>query len=191
MADDEPDHDRSIEYLGVTDEASHYLFVLDASASMDTPCAGREGTKKSVSRRALIDAIHALDPAQSFSVVFFTDESYAMSSRFVRATPDNQGVATAWIENFKRQGTTNIWSGFERAFEIAATVPEKERADPKFKISIFVLSDGRVKEPERVIEAVKSYVKGKKIVVNALSFDPTDTVLERVAAAGGGSFARP
>lgn len=191
VAQDDNKSDHSIEFLGVRDEGTHFLFVIDASASMEEPSQSHAGqTKKEVSRRALCDAIEALDPAQSFSVVFFTDESFAMSSRFHRATADNKGVAVNWVKAFKRQGTTNIWSGMERAFEIVATIPEKERSAAGFKVSLFVLSDGKVKEPDRVVQAVKAYVKGKKIAVNAISFDPADIVLKNLAEAGGGGFAR-
>ena len=186
--EDGPAHEWEYEFMGVSGRGTHVCFVLDASASMSFPTQQGGKVKRDIMKKHLVDAIEDLEPETSFTIVFFTSEAYAMTGKFVKATAANKSEATAWIDAFERRGATNLWSGLQRAFEIVKKVPGNERKAKGFRVAMFVLSDGRVRDAQSILRGAEALVGSAPVTIHTLSFDQEDRVLEDLAKIGGGEY---
>jgi Mg-chelatase subunit ChlD len=183
-------HEWEYEFMGVTDRGTHVCFVLDASASMSFAQAKGGKVKRDRMKQHLIDAIEDLESEVSFTVVFFTAEAYAMTGKFVKATVANKNEAVAWVNGFERRGATNLWSGLQRAFEIVRKVPESEQKGGKepFHVTMYVLSDGRVRDAQQILSAAATAVRSAPVTIHTISFDAEDEVLAQLAKVGKGEY---
>lgn len=119
-----------LEFFGQKTEARRIAFVVDCSASM----FGRMGIVKSQLRRS----IHALQPDQFFSVLFFSGDGRIRESgdgALRRATAGQKQKALALIEDVVPNGKTQALGALKKALELRE--PGRRRVEV-----VYFLTDG-------------------------------------------------
>ncbi|MEK7862414.1 MAG: hypothetical protein AAB295_04030, partial [Chloroflexota bacterium] len=73
-------------------------------------------------------------------------------------------------------------------FDIVRKVPESERTAKGFRMAMLVLSDGRVRDAQSILNGAKALVGSAPVTIHTLCFDHEDRVLEELAKVGGGEY---
>jgi hypothetical protein len=157
--------------------AKRIAFVCDASGSMLN--------KFSTLRRELSNTVQGLRAIQSFSIVFFQEQSFKAldANSLVMATPENKLKATNFLEDkIVPRGETNPIPGLETAF----------KQKPEL---IYILTDGDFPDNNAVIKKIAELNRDHKVKVNTIAFvgaSDTDTafmaVLKKIAEENGGVY---
>jgi hypothetical protein len=157
--------------------AKKIAFVCDASGSMLN--------KFSTLRRELANTIQGLRAIQSFSVVFFQEQSFKAldEQTLIMATPENKLKATNFLEDkIVPRGETNPIPGLEIAF----------KQKPEL---IYILTDGDFPDNDAVLKKIRELNKDHKVKVNTIAFvneSDTDTafqaLLKQIAQENGGIY---
>jgi hypothetical protein len=150
-------------------------YVCDASGSMME--------KMPALKQELSKAVMRLRPWQEFSIIFFQDEQpTALSPSLVRATPENQRAAEAFLNDATTVGTTDPIPGIKKAF---AQHPQ----------IMFLLTDGDFPDNDAVLAEIRSLEKQQHVVIHTIAFVGDNdrntkflSLLKQVAQETGGSF---
>ena len=131
--------------------AKKIAFVCDASGSMLN--------KFSTLRAELSKTVHGLRPIQSFSIVFFQEQScLALDQNLVMATPENKLKAENYLtDKVTPHGTTNPVPAIELAF----------KQHPEL---VYLLTDGDFPDNDAVLKRVRDLNRDKKVKVNTIAF---------------------
>lgn len=150
-------------------------FLCDASGSMLS--------KFTELKRELDKAIEQLQPVQSFTIHFFSDNrAISFSRQLLMATPENKLRALDFIDNVAPRGSTDPIPSLEMAF--------KER--PQL---IFLLTDGDFPDNAAVLKRIALLNRDHRIRINTIAFvgeGDSDTafitVLQQIARESGGIY---
>ncbi len=163
-------------------------FVMDCSQSM-------WGGKMETAKAELLAAIKGLRPGQRFALVFFNERVWTWREAPAPATPAMKWSAAEAVAALPTRSYTNIHDSLERAFGWCGE-GRFAVADPPGLDELFFLSDGepnrgRLRDPERIAEAVAGWnARGRvRIHTVALGEHPA-ALLARLAADGGGTAVR-
>jgi hypothetical protein len=156
-------------------DAQKIAFVCDASGSMVA--------KFSSLRRELSGAIHQLKPVQSFSLIFFQEQSCVyMDHNLTMATPDAKLRADKFLEIVTPRAETNPIPALELAF--------KQQPD-----LIYFLTDGDFPDNDAVLTRIHELNKNGHVKINTIAFvNDRDTdkafidLLKQIAKESGGVY---
>mmetsp|Transcript_18986 Transcript_18986/g.21830 ORF Transcript_18986/g.21830 Transcript_18986/m.21830 type:complete len:247 (-) Transcript_18986:102-842(-) len=121
---------------------AEFYFLLDRSGSMD-------GTTMKTAIEALILFLHSLPPRSKFNVICFGSDFESMFKGVVDYNQDTMEQACGLIKDFEANlGGTEIFAPLHSIFA--------DRND-SYGLSrhVFLLTDGAVFDPEKVIELIK------------------------------------
>jgi len=154
----------------------HLAVVMDRSGSM-------EGESMDNAKRAAISMVQRLNPADSFSMVGFSDTADTVIPR--QAVWDEELLA-ATIQGVRAGGYTNLHAGLEQGIAQLASKPGGNRR-------VVLLSDGLtnrgVTDPEAIATlAARATQAGVTVSVLGLGVDFDGDLLYAVSDAGGGSY---
>jgi len=157
--------------------AKKIAFVCDASGSMLN--------KFSTLRRELSNTVQGLRAIQSFSIVFFQEQTFKAldENTLVMATPENKLKATTFLEDkIVPRGETNPIPGLEVAF----------KQKPEL---VYILTDGDFPDNAGVLKRIRELNRDKKVKINTIAFvgeGDTDTdfmkLLKQIADENGGTY---
>ena len=157
--------------------AKKIAFVCDASGSM----LNKFGTL----RRELGNTVQGLRAIQSFSIVFFQEQTCTAldANTLVMATPENKLKAENFLEDkITPRGETNPIPGLELAF----------KQKPEL---IYILTDGDFPDNNAVLKRIRELNKDHTVKVNTIAFvseADTDTafmaLLKQIAQENGGVY---
>jgi hypothetical protein len=169
----EPGGEKAIRFFGLAStDTQSVVYVIDCSGSM-----GRPELKLRTAKDELVRSIRALDPAQSFSVVFFSDHTYPMPMPgLVAATEANKERICEWVEGAFPRGGTYPLPAVLHALQLR---PE----------TIFVLSDGLFKGD--YVREIRSNNRGQRraTIYTVLFGDHSgEPQMLRLARENGGSY---
>lgn len=150
-------------------------FLCDASGSMLPKFAAL--------KRELGKAIQQLQPVQSFTIHFFSENrSISFSPQLLMATPENKLHALNFIENVTPRGSTDPIPSLELAF----------KAKPQL---IFLLTDGDFPDNASVLNRIGQLKHDHRIKINTIAFvgeGDSDTafiaLLQQIARDSGGIY---
>ena len=131
---DGPDPISVVEFFGIRDIGTKFVFVVDISYSMQA----RNGERFQRAMSELVRAVSNLNPQQSYYVYLFSWRTHGMyydqTSGFIRADPNQKTKLQRWIMDI------NLGSGTDprRALSLARNM------EPD---AIFLLSDGQFNHP--------------------------------------------
>lgn len=154
------------------------VYVSDASGSM-------LGTMQLLLTNELKNAIDRLRVSQAFNVIFFRDNEPGLIQKheLLVASPANKQKAYEFLEKFQIGGQTNPIPALEAAFLMK----------PKPEL-IFLLTDGRLDEPEKVVATINRLNADRKVRINTILFvdrvvdEDESKTLEEIANTNGGKF---
>ncbi len=142
-------------FFGMDLAGERFVFVVDASRSMNHPYPGEAKNRLGRVKIELYNTIRKLTPDQSFFVVFFNTEPIPMQSRgMVKADPTMIQRHLDWIFTARGNGQTNPESALHMALRLA---PDK----------IYFLTDGDFSY--RSVRSVREFNQGR-IPIHTIGF---------------------
>jgi hypothetical protein len=142
-------------FFGMDLAGERFVFVVDASRSMNHPYPGEAKNRLGRVKIELYNTIRKLTPDQSFFVVFFNSEPIPMQSRgMVKADPAMIQRHLEWIFSARGNGQTNPESALHMALRLA---PDK----------IYFLTDGDFSY--RSVRSVREFNQGR-IPIHTIGF---------------------
>lgn len=183
-------------YYGVETVSKRILFVIDISGSMKEPIGTEpveqtgvarkdqlSGPKIEVAKAVLADAIHKLDKATTFNIVFFNHSVAVFEDKMVLATDEMKAKADGVILDLQPAGSTWAYGALRKAFEFAgvSAAPTSGKFDPQVD-TIFFLSDGaptdenldaaKLMEPRIILDAVREWNRLAHLRIHTIALDP-------------------
>jgi hypothetical protein len=161
--------------FGNSGNARKIAFVCDASGSMLQ--------KFDALKRELSKTIRQLRPSQSFSVIFFQEQSCkSLDQNLVIAKPDTKRQADQFLDTIVPRAETNPLPALELAF--------KQKPD-----LIYLLTDGDFPDNNAVLKLIQQLDKDGKVKINTIAFvnekdKDTDfmALLQKIAKDTGGVY---
>ncbi len=150
------------------------LFVLDVSGSMAGPSIRQ-------AKRALLRALEALRPGDTFNVMAFNDRSEVLGQQFLPASETELGDARRFIDGLRADGGTEILPALLRALRLMA------EADPWPVRRIVLITDGAVSNEERVLSEVTGRLGECRLHLIGIGAAPNRFFMRRLALLGRGT----
>lgn len=152
------------------------IFVCDASGSMISKMASLKAE--------LAKAVNALDPAQSFDIIFMQDNHALALDRtnLLLANDAGKRKLAKFLDDVSTSGPSDPMAAVRLAF----------RLKPQL---IYLLTDGDFPDNEALVAEIKKLNANQKVIVNTIAFvndKDTDTeflgTLKKIAKESGGQF---
>ena len=162
-----------------TQQPRNVVLLLDTSLSM-------YGEKLKRAVEAVDYFLHSLSAQDHFDLIIFNDEAYAFAPAPLPATPDNVEQALAFIKNSMLGGATDLRKALSKAVELSAEFPAGEH-------SLVLISDANPTVGTRDLKKIVQSLHAKfpvRVFAFGLGSDANGTLLEQLAQAGHGYFAR-
>jgi len=162
-------------YFGMKSDRKSFVFVVDASSSMNRPYPGFTKSRFGRVKLELLKTISQMTPEQKFFVIFFSEDAYPMPARdLVSASPGNQQLYMRWVAEAKALGNTNPEHAIIAALKLK---PE----------TIYFLTDGNFNY--KTVKAAKRY-NLTKIPIHTIGFgDNTgEDRMKEIAQESGGTY---
>lgn len=176
----------SAEFFGVKAQGRRFVFIVDASGSM-------QGEKFIHAKEELMYAVRRLDKSQSFYVIFFNSGTYRMfedndtppEERPIAATTSNIRRLALWLKGVEAQTQTNPRQAVQHALEV--------RPDAIYILSDGEFTDGGMTEQFLATENIMDDpVDGPRprVVIHTIGFysKSGEPALQAIAKAYGGVY---
>ncbi|MEZ6048152.1 MAG: VWA domain-containing protein [Planctomycetaceae bacterium] len=151
------------------------VYVVDASASMNSPYPGREKSRFGRVKIELIRAIRSMSPDRKFFIIFFNTEAMPMPGRKMQlAGEQNADEALIWMSKHRAEGETDPSNAIQLALSMRPDV-------------IHFLTDGEINP--LLIETVRKINQGR-VSINTYCIsnrDGENTVL-KIAEQNRGTY---
>ncbi|QDU79845.1 hypothetical protein Pla110_15640 [Polystyrenella longa] len=135
------------------------VYVVDGSASMNSPYPGREKTRFGRVKIELIRAIRSMSPEQKFYIIFFNTEATPMPGRrMLPAGEENADEALIWMSKHRANGETDPSTAIQLALSLKPDV-------------IHFLTDGEINP--QLIETVRG-VNRSRVSINTYCISNRD-----------------
>jgi len=171
LKEDEQEVDDSIAFFGTKSKGTRFVFIIDKSGSMT-------GRRFSDAQLELIKTLRSLPPKAFFMIYFFNATSEGMPvANLLPATPHNIEWAVKWVSSRSPGGGTDPRQSLAYTFQIQPH-------------TIWLLSDGKFKEPQMVIRQIDMANRFRSVRVNTLAFHDRagEVVLQQIAKANDGTY---
>jgi len=165
-----------------TQQPRNIILLLDTSLSM-------YGEKLKRAVEALDYFLHSLTPEDKFDLILFSDEPSVLSGAPLAGTPANVERALEFIKASSLSGGTDLQKALTKSIAVAGTFPAGEH-------SIVLVSDANptmgTRNLKQIVQALNSKASAApaRVFAFGLGSDANGTLLESLAKAGHGYFAR-
>ena len=162
-----------------TQQPRNVVLLLDTSLSM-------YGEKLKRAVEAVDYFLHSLTEQDHFDLIIFNDEAYSFAPAPLPATADNVEQALAFIKNSMLGGATDLRKALAKAVELSAQFPAGEH-------SLVLISDANPTAGTRDLKKIVQSSQAQfpvRVFAFGLGSDANGTLLEQLAKAGHGYFAR-
>jgi Ca-activated chloride channel family protein len=161
------------EELAEADQGMDYVFVLDASGSMD-----QEG-KLALSRDSLGAFVRELSPADRFEMMSFNVAPTTLFDRLEAATDATKGEAEDFLDSQRARGGTVLHPALETAYRYK----DDDRA-----LNVVILSDGMTEQRERseLVRLIGARPSGTRVFAIGVGNEVNRPLLEQLAEEAGG-----
>jgi Ca-activated chloride channel family protein len=155
-------------------------FVIDRSGSM-------HGSKIEYARKAVAHGIRSLREGDRFAVVSYDDQIELVAGP-VEATWAERERAVAAVERIQPRAHTNLHGGWQKGCEQVAEQLSRDAVGRCLLLTDGLANTG-ITDPEEIVRQAASW-RDRRVVTTALGVgvDFDETLLRRMADAGGGSF---
>lgn len=169
------------DFFGLNAPGQKFVFVVDASGSMNRPFPGMGRTLLGRVKLELLRCISQMTPEQEFFIVFFNDEAIPMpASRLMEATPDAQRNYLRWMAQVKAIGETEPESALMLALRLNPDVVYF-LTDGAFKYRVI----GRVKDMNRRGTTIHTVGFGDK---TGFGENGAERFMQMIADQNGGTY---
>ena len=192
-------------YYGITIESQRVLFIVDVSGSMLKPGFSEGSTKEDEAKKELLRCIRTLDGGSAFGLIAFCDTVQKWKPGIKKATEEVKKEAKAWIDALSSASSTNTYAALEEGLGLSVANPRNDMGEDygMFPDTIFLLTDGAPTTPDgrledsrgkpewqRVLEAVRSWNRGKRVVIHAIGvgLEINSMFLKQLASENGGTY---
>lgn len=159
------------------------ILLLDTSLSM-------YGEKLKRAVEALDYFLHSLTPRDQFELILFNEEPSALSPSPLTATAENVERALDFIKNSTLGGGTDLRKGLAKSIEVAAAFPKGEHSIVLVSDANPTLGTRNLKQIVRALSAGNAHAPAARVFAFGLGSDANGALLEALAKAGHGYFAR-
>ena len=163
-------------FFGLTAAGEKFVFVVDASGSMNRPFQGDGKTLFGRTKLEILKCVTQMSSQKQFFIVFFNDETIPMpADRLMHATKENQLDYLRWMARAKAGGTTEPGDALMLALRLKPDV-------------IYFLTDGAFKY--RVIDRVRQ-MNRKQVSIHTVSFGGDERAadfMQQIADQNNGSY---
>ncbi|MHC5038609.1 MAG: VIT domain-containing protein, partial [Planctomycetota bacterium] len=152
------------------------VFVIDTSGSM-------QGMKITQAKAALAYCLKGLRKGDRFDVIPFASTVRPYAGKLVDVSPETMKDATAYVNEFRAGGGTDIYSALQAAF----SVTENRAGQGKGRLFMVVfLTDGKptvtTQDPELILKSVKQWnAERDRLFVFGVGLDVDPKLLDRLA----------
>ncbi len=158
-------------------------FVIDFSQSM-------WGPRRDRAQQELVDAVKGLSSACTFAVVLFNERVWWFGDGPLPARPQHKLDLVAYLPEQETKSYTNIYDALEQALGLLGVGPAARSPAPGVD-DIVLLSDGapnrgRIKDVERIVEAVTTLNAGRARIHTVSLGEEELPLLPALAAQNGG-----
>lgn len=172
-------------FFGIELRGSRIAFVIDYSQSM-------WGARRERAERELVAAAKGLPSTSTFSVVLFNERVWWLRDGPLPARPQEKLDLVRFLPEQETKSYTNLHDALEEALGLLGVGAAARTPAPGLD-EIVVLSDGvpnrgRIRDPDRLLDAVTTLNAGRARIHAVSLGPPTNDLLRRVAAANGGRF---
>ena len=147
--------------------------VIDVSGSM-------QGESLENAKDAVVMAIQALRPSDTFNVITFSDRAHWLSSTPIAVTPSNVEEAIGTVSRIKSEGGTNMLPAIKMAF--------KNPAHGDYLRQVVFLTDGGVGDEESLFSAIQDGLNDRRLFTVGIGPAPNAYFMRKAARAGRGTF---
>ena len=156
-------------------------FVLDRSGSMGG------SNKLGLAKQAVLEAIHRLDPEDSFSVVTYDNEIDVVSAG-ATASPEARRRATDALGRVEARGSTNLHGGWLTGCEQVAAGMHADGVNRVLLLTDGLANVGITDHEELGRLALELRERGITTSTFGVGTDFDETLLQSMADSGGGHF---
>lgn len=150
------------------------LFVVDVSGSMEGPSLAQAKT-------ALLAALDALKPGDTFNLLKFSSTSSPFRADFQPATPSRLDEARAWVRDLHTEGGTEILAALRHAQALLETAPGRGTR------RVILVTDGAVDAGDDAITAIARGFGEARLHVVGIGLAPNRSLLRLLARRGRGA----
>lgn len=196
-------------FYGLPQVAQRIVYVLDTSGSMEVsmehprfvdggPVAARddEDSRFDVALRELLHASRQLRPDARYAVVVYSDHAEAvLEDDLVPATKENHARLEQALAHVGAAGMTNVYEALDLALRLANV--HAQARGPSKADAIYLISDGsptdaqgRVEDPERVLQAVRDWNGLRRVAIHTVGIgrEHNAAFLKQLAQENGGEY---
>ena len=148
------------------------FFLLDTSGSM-------EGTPLDTSVKAVLRAVDAMYPSDTFQIIDFADTASAFADEPLANTPENVARAHDYLKHLAASGGTNQLAGIHAALTAKGD-------DARLRYVMF-MTDGYIGNEADVVELVRREVGSARIFGFGVGSSPNRYLLDEVSYVGRGA----
>ena len=149
------------------------VLILDISGSM-------QGESLRQAKAAVSYALQQLHSHETFNLLLFNDEVYALWPQAQPASQDNIDLALRQLNRIEANGGTNIAS----ALRAVLTSPESQ---PALRQLVFV-TDGSVGQEQELVAYLSEHLAENRLFTVGIGSAPNSLFMQEAALAGRGSF---
>jgi hypothetical protein len=172
-------------FFGVELRRRRVAFLIDFSQSM-------WGARRAKAEEELVAAVKGMPSSNSFSVVLFNEKVWWFKEGPLPARPQEKLDLARYLVEQETKSYTNIYDALEAALGLAGIGAAARMPAPGLD-EIVLLSDGypnrgKITDPPRILEAVRS-LNGGRVIIDAVALgEGPGELLPRLAKENGGKF---
>jgi VWA domain-containing protein/HEAT repeat protein len=172
-------------FFGVELRRRRVAFLIDFSQSM-------WGARRAKAEEELVAAVKGLPSTNSFAVVLFNEKVWWFKDGPLPARPQEKLDLARYLAEQETKSYTNIYDALEAALGLAGLGLAARVPAPGLD-EIVLLSDGwpnrgRITDPAKILEAVRS-LNGGRVIIDAVALgDGPGELLPKLAKENGGKF---
>ncbi len=170
-------------FFGIALRGRDHAFVIDFSQSM-------WGPRRDTAQAELIAAVKGLPGRSRFSVILFNEKVWSFSDVPLPASPQAKLDLVRYLPDQETKSYTNIYDSLERAFGLTGVgsqaIDEPVRLDEIVLLSDGIPNRGKIKDSERILEAVTA-LNTRRLRLHTVSLgDEVLDLLPALAEQNGG-----
>lgn len=170
-------------FFGIELRGRRVAFVIDYSQSM-------WGARREKAEAELVAAVKGLPRDRRFSVVLFNEDVWWFGDGPQAALPQQKLDLVRYLPEQKTRSYTNIHDALTHALGLLGDGPDA-REDAPGVDEIVLLSDGvpnrgRIRDPERLLDAIEELNRGRVVIHTVSLGDETPELLPELARRCGG-----
>ncbi len=170
-------------FFGIPVTGREIAFVIDTSGSMEGAFGGtqapghrdrrdpRQPSRLTAAKEQIVLAVQVMSPASRYHVLTFADDVKVWSRKAVPPTPQATRALVELLTRLQPGGGTNVYEGLVQALgldQLHFGQEGKSAIDELFLLSDGEPTEGTVKDPEQILELVRTANRYLHVRINTV-----------------------